>query len=104
MNEFSEYLKKILDFKEMTVHDLANLTNIDRPNMYKIVQGKRLPRNLMVINRIADGLMLTTSERENFYSMYKMSLMGRDNYYRWKNVKDFLSTDINRKNFSSGGG
>ena len=99
MNEFSEYLKNLLDFKEMSVHDLANLTNIDRPNMYKIVQGKRLPRNTKVINNIADGLMLTTSERENFYSMYKISLMGRDNYYRWKSVNDFLLTDITRKIF-----
>ncbi len=97
MNEFSEYLKNLLDHKNMTVHELANLTNIDRPNMYKIVQGKRLPRNIKVIKNIADGLMLTSSERDNYYLMYKMSLMGREKYYRWKNVKDFLLTEISRE-------
>ena len=100
MSEFSELLSEYIHRKNIRTYSLAEYCGIDRSMMYKIIRGKRTPTSLELIDKISNYLQLTPGECKDLMEAYQITQVGYDNYYRRKDMLDFLSNfrDIANKN------
>lgn len=99
MSIFSKLLSTHIKNKNIRTFSLAQYCEIDRSNMYKLINGKRNPSSEEMVNRISEYMKLTNSEHREFMEAYKISLIGNDVYYRRKSVQEFMSHFIEPKNF-----
>lgn len=90
MSEFSQLLTEHIHQKDVRIYSLAEYCNTDRSLMYKIIRGKRMPASMKSVERIAEFLRLTPSEEQELRTAYRISLQGRDNYYRRLDIMNFL--------------
>lgn len=90
MSEFSEAFSRLIKEKNIPVYSLVKYCNSDRSTMYKIINGKRKPPSETVFNKICDYMHLAPLEYEQFKNAYRITLIGKDNYYRRQNVEDFI--------------
>ena len=91
MSEFSELLSEYIHRKNIRTYSLAEYCGIDRSMMYKIIRGKRTPTSLELIDKISNYLQLTPGECKDLMEAYQITQVGYDNYYRRKDMLDFLS-------------
>lgn len=91
MSEFSQLLSNHIHNKKVTIYALAQYCNVDRSSIYKIIRGKRLPSTISTIEQISEFIHLTPLEHEELLETYQITLIGADNYYRRKDVMNFLT-------------
>ncbi len=99
MSIFSDLLAAHIKNKEIRTFSLAQYCEMDRSNMYKLINGKRNPASEHMVQRMAEYMKLTNSERKEFMEAYQISMIGSDVYYRRKNVQKFLDYFQEQKNF-----
>ena len=90
MSEFSQLLTEHIHQKDVRIYSLAEYCNTDRSLMYKIIRGMRMPTLMKSVERIAEFLRLTPLEEQELRTAYRISLQGRDNYYRRLDIMNFL--------------
>lgn len=90
MSIFSYVLSKHVHQKNIKTYALAQYCGLDRSNMYKIINGKRKPSSVKIVNKMAKFMHLSPAEEEEFQQAYQITLEGYDNYYRRKNVLSFF--------------
>lgn len=63
---------------------MVQYCKLDRSTMYKIINGKRNPSSFELVQKMADFMCLTPAESKEFFKAYRISLIGRETYYRRK--------------------
>ena len=101
MSEFSQLLSDYIHNKDIRIYSLSEYCGIDRSLMYKIIHGKRTPASLKTVDKIADYLRLTPGESRELTETYCILQQGRDNFYRRKDMLNFLN---NFRNIANAGG
>lgn len=87
---FSTLLINHVTAKNIKTPLLAQYCNMDRSNMYKILKGKRNPASKDIVHKMADFMRLTPIERHELLESYEITLTGYDNFYRRKDVQEFI--------------
>ncbi|MDD3277903.1 MAG: helix-turn-helix transcriptional regulator [Lachnospiraceae bacterium] len=90
MKTFSDLLKNYIQQKKIVVSAMSQHLQIDRANLYKIINGKRTPSSHETAVKISEYLALTPSERAEFMEAYRIALIGIDVYYQRKSALHFL--------------
>ena len=91
MSEFSDLLTEYTHRKGTRIYSLAEYCGMERSMMYKVIRGKRMPSSIKTLDKISKFLHLTPSEYQELSTAYKVSLEGRDNYYRRRDIMNFLN-------------
>lgn len=99
MSIFSDLLATHIKNKDIRTFSLAQYCEVDRSNMYKLINGKRNPSSEYMVHRMSEYMKLTNSEHKEFVEAYQISMIGSDVYYRRKNVQKFLDYFEEQKNF-----
>lgn len=99
MSIFSDLLATHIKNKEIRTFSLAQYCEMDRSNMYKLINGKRNPSSEYMVHRMSEYMKLTNSEHKEFVEAYQISMIGSDVYYQRKNVENFLDYFEEQKNF-----
>lgn len=100
MSDFSQLLSDYIRQKNIRIYSLAEYCGIDRSLMYKIVHGKRVPASSQVVDKIAEYLHLTPGEFQELSIAFAVESQGYDNFYRRKDVLDFLNNFKNTANIN----
>jgi len=90
MEEFSSKIRSIIAESGIKIQQLSKTSQVERTFLQKIIKGTRRPSDLKMLNRILDAMTLTKSQREELIMLYKMDLLGRENYLRIQAVKEFI--------------
>lgn len=98
MSEFSELLSHYIHKKNISVYALAQYCGMDRSSLYKIIRGKRTPSSISIVDKFADYIHLNPLERKELLEFYHITSIGADNYYRRKDVLNFITgfADVSR--------
>lgn len=91
MSEFSHILAQHVHNKNIKTQALAQYCGLDRSNMYKIINGKRKPTSLDIVDKISKFMHLSPIEKEELEEAYQITLAGSENYFRRKEVLNFFS-------------
>lgn len=100
MLDFSQLLSSFIKMKNVKVYAMAQYCDLDRSTMYKIIRGRRTPSSPVIVGKIAEFMHLIPSEERDLFEAYKVALAGYDNYYRRKDVFDFLNNFSNIDHFA----
>lgn len=87
---FSNILSNHIHTKNIKTYALAQYCGIDRSNMYKIINGKRKPTSIEMVDKISNFMKLSLSEKADLMEAYFIELAGHDNYFRRKHVAQFF--------------
>ena len=100
MSEFSQLLSEYIHKKNIRTYSMAEYCGIDRSLMYKIIRGKRTPSSPEIVDKISSFLQLTPGECRDLKTAYHITQVGYDNYYKRKDMLEFLCNfrDIANKN------
>lgn len=90
MSQFSILLSEFITSKDIPVYPLTQYCSLDRSTMYKYIGGKRLPPRQELVEKIADYMRLSPSEREKLITAWNIENVGADTYYNRQNVRDFI--------------
>lgn len=101
MSDFSQLLSDYIRQKNIRIYSLAEYCGIDRSLMYKIVHGKRVPASSHVVDKIAEYLHLMPGEFQELTTAFAVESQGYENYYRRKDVLNFLSNFKNNANITN---
>lgn len=91
MSEFSELLEQLMKARNATASDLARYLNTDKSIVYKIMKGTRMPSSPQNVKDMSAFLRLPPPEAQLMLDYYKMSLVGKDKFYRRAAVAEFIS-------------
>lgn len=91
MSEFSNILSKYIHEKKIKTFALAQYCELDRSNMYKIINGKRKPTSIELVKKFSQFLHLSPAEENELIESYHISIIGHENYFRRKAILDFFS-------------
>ena len=97
MSEFSEKIRIAIKNSKLTMPYLSEMSGLSVPNLYKICQGKRLPKEKEKILALLKALQCPKSEELSLIKNYQIELFGRDEYYCLEAVQGLLPR-IGRKN------
>lgn len=99
---FSNILSDYIHKKNIKTYALAQYCGIDRSNMYKIINGKRKPTSIEMVDKISKFMKLSISESADLMEAYLIEVTGHDNYYRRKHVAQFFQNfRLPQQNFPS---
>lgn len=90
MSEFSDLLSHWINTKNIKVAPMVQYCSLDRSTMYKIIRGERLPSSPELLDKIIGFLELTPDESDVLKNAFHISTIGRETYYRRKNILDFM--------------
>lgn len=90
MSLYSEYLRRYIHENNIKVASLIEYLHIDRPTMYKIINGKRNPSNKELVDNIAYFFKLSPQERQKYFYSYYCTLIGERRYRQYKEIESFL--------------
>lgn len=90
MTSFSALLSSFIEEKKIQIYPLTQYCNLDRSTMYKYLNGKRLPPKQELVERIADYMRLSPSEREELTTAWMIAQVGEEAYYNRRNVEKFI--------------
>lgn len=97
MSIFSQLLQEHFQDKKVKIYQIAQLSNIERTLLQKILTGSRKPSSEEQVTRLAQALMLTASETKELKNAYQILHMGEENWSRrsavWKLVQSFHIND-----------
>ena len=91
MSLFSQLLTEYIHRKNIRTYSLAEYCGIDPSMMYKIIRGKRTPASIDTIDKISAFLKLTPGEYKELRTAYQITQVGYENYYRRRDMFDFLN-------------
>lgn len=74
MTYFSQLFSQHIHQKNIKVYALAQYLNLDRSNMYKIINGKRMPSSSEVVHKICKFLSLSYDEEQALKCAYEIDL------------------------------
>ena len=97
MSEFSEKIRIVIKNSKLTMPYLAEMSGLSVPNLYKICQGKRLPKEKDKILALIRALQCPKSEELALIKDYQIELLGRDVFFCLEAVQQLLP-QIGRKN------
>lgn len=90
MSEFSSMLGSLIEEKGIKVYSMAKYCLLDRSTMYKVINGTRKPPSMEAFHKMADFMRLTPMEYDMFLKAYEISILGKDVYYKRKNMENFM--------------
>lgn len=97
MSIFSQLLQEHFQEKKVKIYQIAQLSNIERTLLQKILTGSRKPSSEEQVTRLAQALMLTASETKELQNAYQILHMGEENWHRrsavWNLMQSFHITD-----------
>ena len=97
MSEFSEKIRNAIKNSKLTMPYLSEMSGLSVPNLYKICQGKRLPKEKEKIFALIKALQCPKSEEMSLIKNYQIELLGRDEYFCLEAIQELLPR-IGRKN------
>ncbi len=92
--KFGEKLSLFLKQRNMRIVELSNFVDLDRSNLYKIVNGSRKLPDKSYIQTIAEILCLTKEEIDELNQAYEIDEVGSYIYYRRKKVEEILELSV----------
>ena len=92
MSDFSQLLSNHIHEKNIKTYALAQYCGLDRSNMYKLINGKRKPSSLEMVQKICKFLNLSYAEQQEMETAYEITVLGSENYYRRKDVLRFFNS------------
>lgn len=90
MTVFSTLFSAHIKNKNIRTYPLAQYCGVDRSNMYKLINGKRNPSSESIVQKMADFMKLTPSERKELLEAYQITITGYESYYRRRNVEELI--------------
>lgn len=103
MSIFSQLLQEHFQEKKVKIYQIAQLSNIERTLLQKILTGSRKPSSEEQVTRLAQALMLTASETKELKNAYQILHMGEENWSRRSAVRKLVqSFHINDSPFEMG--
>lgn len=90
MSAFSNMLSNLIEQKNIKVFSMVKYCELDRSTMYKIINGKRNPPSLEVLNKMSQFMCLTPTEYQQFREAWEITRIGPETYYRRKSVENFI--------------
>lgn len=103
MSIFSQLLQEHFQEKKVKIYQIAQLSNIERTLLQKILTGSRKPSSEEQVTRLAQALMLTASETKDLKNAYQILHMGEENWSRRSAVcKLIQSFHVNDSPFDMG--
>ena len=90
MSEFSEKIRVVIKNSKLTMPYLSEMSGLSVPNLYKICQGKRLPKEKEKIFALIKALQCPKSEELALIKSYQIELLGRDEYFCLEAIQELL--------------
>lgn len=90
MSDFSDFLKKYIQEKDIHVVSMAEYCGIDRSTMYRIINGKLNPPSVEIRDKLSSFMHLTPEETLYFNHTYEISLLGKEIFIRREKAKEFI--------------
>ena len=91
MSDFSQLLSNHIHNKSIKTSLLAQYCELDRSNMYKIINGKRNPSSLEMVQKICKFLNLSYKDQQELENAYEIAILGSEKYYRRKDTLNFFT-------------
>lgn len=92
MSIFSQLLQEHFQEKKVKIYQIAQLSNIERTLLQKILTGSRKPSSEEQVTRLAQALMLTASETKELKNAYQILHMGEENWSRRSAVRKLVQS------------
>ena len=73
MSDFSQLLSNHIHEKNIKTYALAQYCGLDRSNMYKLINGKRKPSSLEMVQKICKFLNLSYAEQQENWKQHMRS-------------------------------
>lgn len=89
VSNFSEKIKFHIEKSEVKIYQLAKKSGLDRTTIQRTITGERLP-SLNFIEKLADYLRLSHSERSELFNLYSISKIGEKVYAGRKYIKEMI--------------
>lgn len=90
MSEFSEKIRVAIKNSKLTMPYLSEMSGLSVPNLYKICQGKRLPKEKERIIALIKALQCPKSEENALIKKYQIEVLGREEYYCLESIQELL--------------
>lgn len=91
MSEFSEKMKDAIKKSRLTMPYLSEMCGLSVPNLYKICQGKRLPKEKDKMIALIQALQCPKSEELSLIQEYQIELFGKNEYYCLMTIHELFS-------------
>lgn len=92
MSEFSRYLTKLKDNRNLTSADLAEMCGMNRVIIWQWTEGKHLPESWDRMEPVIEKLRLTQEERTYLKNVYEYEILGKEKSEIFHKIKDMLLT------------
>lgn len=92
MNEFAQMYAMLVRGKKIRVYEMAQYCRIAPQSLYQILNGKRKPTSMQLVEMIADYIELDPIGREKLIDAYVMTMIGKEVYERRAAISNFLRT------------
>ncbi len=90
MNEFAQMYAMLVRGKKIRVYEMARYCRIAPQSLYQILNGKRNPPSMQLVEMIADYIELDPIGREKLIDAYVMTVIGKEVYERRASISNFL--------------
>lgn len=91
MSDFSEYLRKHIKNQNLTLKEIAENININYSLLSRYMNGNRLPKNIDVVNKIADYLKLDYNDSQHLCKLYYQEKNGEDVYEAYNEIFETIT-------------
>lgn len=89
MSEFSERCKEYIHLSGTNVYQIAQLSNLDRTSLQRMVTGKRLP-GIKFVKEFCNYLKINQLEKEELLELYQIETLGKETYYNRRCIHKLL--------------
>lgn len=89
MTEFSGKCKELIAKSNISIYQLAKISNLDRTTLQKMVKGERLASRQFV-QEMCSHLRITRQEERELMELYDMEKVGKDTYYTRIEIQNLL--------------
>lgn len=89
MSQFGDYLRKLLDERNLSISELSRISGVERTSLQKSITGNRMLSHDAVENLIW-SLQLTPEESEKLRYFYEIFFVGEDKYKSRRIIRRML--------------
>lgn len=90
MSTYSDLLRKYITKKNIKIVQLIQYCELERSYMYKIINGKRKPASLQMVQKIADFMQLSPIENQEYYQAYYRTVFGDELYEQNRQIQEMI--------------
>lgn len=90
MNQFSKYLNDIKNKRKYTSAMIADLCGMDRTTVFKWVNGIHIPKDINMVEVMAEKLNLSGNERYELEDAYRKTCMGEEKFWCYDTIREIL--------------